>query len=118
MNLGDRGERLAARWLKRQGYRILYRKLTIGRDEADLVAVDPEGRALVIVEVKTRRREAPPPEAALTRAKQYHLARLAARLQQRREYRDLQIRFDAIAIVWPDGAKPDVRHYQDAFDCS
>ncbi len=116
MNLGDRGERLAARWLKRQGYRILHRKLTIGRDEADLVAVDPEGRALVIVEVKTRRREAPPPEAGLTRAKQAHLARLAARLQERREYRDMQIRFDAIAIVWPEGAKPDVRHYPDAFD--
>jgi len=115
MNLGDRGERLAARWLKRRGYRILHRKLTIGRDEADLVAVDPEGRALVIVEVKTRRRDAPPPEAGLTRAKHSRLARLAARLQERREYRDMQIRFDAIAIVWPEGAKPDVRHYPDAF---
>jgi len=118
MNLGDRGERLAARWLKRRGYRILHRKLTIGRDEADLVAVDPGGRALVIVEVKTRRRAAPPPEAGLTRAKHSRLVRLAARLQERREYRDMQIRFDAIAIVWPDGAKPDVRHYQDAFDSS
>ena len=75
-------------------------------------------RALVIVEVKTRRRDAPPPEAGLTRAKHSRLVRLAARLQERREYRDMQIRFDAIAIVWPDGAKPDVRHYQDAFDSS
>ena len=51
-SLGDRGERLAARWLTRRGYRILHRKLTIGRDEADLVAVDPHG-TVVIVEVKT-----------------------------------------------------------------
>ena len=114
-SLGERGERLAARWLRRRGYRILHRNLTIGRDEADLVVVDPTGRSLVIVEVKTRSSEAPPPEAGLTRRKQVHLERLAARLQCRREYRDLPVRIDAIAIVWPDGGTPEVRHYKDAF---
>lgn len=114
-SLGDRGERLAARWLRRRGYRILHRNLTIGRDEADLVAVDPEGRTLVIVEVKTRSSSTPPPEAGLTRDKQLHLERFAARLQRRRDYRDLPVRIDAIAIVWPEGGEPDVRHYKDAF---
>ena len=114
-SLGERGERLAARWLSRRGYRILHRNLSIGRDEADLVVVDPTGRSLVIVEVKTRSSEAPPPEAGLTRRKQVHLERFAARLQCRREYRDLPVRIDAIAIVWPDGGTPEVRHYKDAF---
>ena len=115
VSLGDRGERLAARWLKRRGYRILHRNLSIGRDEADLVAVDPGGRMLVIVEVKTRSSATPPPEAGLTRGKQRHLERFAARLGRRREYRDLPIRIDAIAIVWPQGGKPDIRHYKDVF---
>ncbi len=115
VSLGERGERLAARWLARRGYRILHRNLTIGRDEADLVAVDPGGRTLVIVEVKTRSSVTPPPEAGLTRAKQRHLERFAARLGRRREYRDLPIRIDAIAIVWPAGGEPDIRHYKDAF---
>ncbi len=109
--LGDRGERLAARWLKRRGYRSLHRNLSIGRDEADLVAVDPGGRSLVIVEVKTRSSATPPPEAGLTRAKQVHLERLAARLKRRREYRGLPVRIDAIAIIWPEGSEPDIRHY-------
>jgi putative endonuclease len=115
ISLGERGERLAARWLTRRGYRILHRNLSIGRDEADLVAVDPGGRTLVIVEVKTRSSVTPPPEAGLTRDKKRHLERFAARLGRRHEYRDLPIRIDAIAIVWPEGGKPDVRHYRDAF---
>jgi putative endonuclease len=113
--LGDRGERLAARWLSRRGFRILHRKLTIGRDEADLVAVDPDGRTLVIVEVKTRATDAPGPEAGLTRAKGSHLARLASRLQEKREFRGHPIRLDAVAIVWPPDGDPEVRHYEDAF---
>ncbi len=114
-SLGDRGERLAARWLRRRGYRILHRNLSIGRDEADLVVVDPEGRSLVIVEVKTRSSATPPPEAGLTRRKQVHLERLAARLKRRREYRGMPVRIDAIAIVWPPDGEPDIRHYMDVF---
>ena len=115
-SLGDRGERLAARWLSRRGYRILHRKHVVGRDEADLVAVDPDGRTLVIVEVKTRSGECPAPEAAFDRAKQRKLARLAERLQQRPEYRDHPVRIDAVAIVWPPGGDPEVRHYESAFE--
>ncbi|MHC4304088.1 MAG: YraN family protein [Planctomycetota bacterium] len=113
--LGDNGERLAARWLTRRGFRILHRKLTVGHDEADLVAVDPDGKTLVIVEVKTRTADVPGPEAGLTRDKQMRLARLASRLQERREFRDHAIRFDAVAIVWPPDGDPEVRHYEDAF---
>ncbi len=77
--------------------------------------MDPGGRTLVIVEVQTRSSVSPPPEAGLTRHKQLHLERFAARLQRRREYTDLPVRIDAIAIVWPEGGEPDVRHYKDAF---
>jgi putative endonuclease len=113
--LGDRGERLAARWLKRRGYRILHRKFTVGHDEADLVAVDPDGRTLVIIEVKTRAADAPGPEAGFTQDKRFRMTRLASRLQERAEFRDHPIRFDAVAIVWPPEGKPSVRYYKDAF---
>jgi putative endonuclease len=114
-SLGRRGERLAARWLKRRGFRILFRNLRSGREEADLVAVDPDGRTLVIVEVKTRRSDAPGPEASLDDRKGDRLARLAARLARRREYRDHPVRLDAVAIVWPDKGRPTVRHHPGAF---
>ena len=48
--VGRKGERLAARRLRRAGYRILERNLRIGRDEADIVALDPDRTTIVIVD--------------------------------------------------------------------
>ena len=50
--IGMIGERLAARYLRRNGYRILSRNLHIGRNELDLVAKNKHH--LAFVEVKTR----------------------------------------------------------------
>jgi putative endonuclease len=115
--LSLRGERCAERHLARRGYRVLRRRWRAGSDEADLVAVDPDGRTLVIVEVKTRRAAAPPPEASIGRAKERRLARLAERLLREPALRGRPLRFDAVAIVWPRGGEPRVRHIRDAFDC-
>lgn len=49
--LGRRGERLAARHLKRHGLRVLARNVRSGPGEIDLIAVD--GTTLVFVEVKS-----------------------------------------------------------------
>ena len=87
-SLGDKGEQFAARWLSRHGYRILHRKYRIGDDEADLIALDPDGHTIVIVEVKTRSTKEPPPEAGIDRTKQFRLARLTARLAKRPSFRD------------------------------
>jgi len=45
--LGDRGEREAARWLRRQGFRILVRGYRTPRGEIDLIA--REGDTVVFV---------------------------------------------------------------------
>lgn len=111
--LGARGERLARRHLRRRGYRILHRNLAVGRDEADVVALDPARTTLVIVEVKTRSSAHPPPELAIGRTKRRALSRLAARIGGRPALRGRPVRFDAIAIVWPPGGPPDLRHYTD-----
>ena len=114
--LGHRGERVAERWLRRNGYRILHRNLRIVDDEADLVALDPNGATTVIVEVKTRSTDEPAPEAAINPKKQFRLARLGARLIKRPQFQDRPVRFDVVGIVWPDQGKPQVRHFVAAFE--
>lgn len=114
--LGARGERVAAKWLQKRGYRLLERNRSVGRDEADLVMIAPDGRTLVVVEVKTRHSDAPPPESNITREKRQHLSRIAARLIKQRRYAGRPVRFDVIAIVWPQGRQPQVRHHEHAFE--
>ncbi len=114
--LGRRGERHAARWLTRRGFRILHRNHRVGDDEADLIALDPDGVTIVVVEVKTRRDDRVRPEENITPTKMYRMARLAARLQQSGPFADRPMRLDAIAIHWPEGGEPDVRHYPNAFE--
>jgi putative endonuclease len=55
--VGRVAEAAAAQWLEGSGWRILGRNVRIGRNEVDLVALDPgpPGR-LVAVEVRWRRR--------------------------------------------------------------
>ena len=114
--LGHAGERIAARWLRRRGFRVLGRNVRIDHDEADLVVEDPDGRTVVIVEVKTRSSALHAPEVRVDARKQYRLARLASKLHGRRAFADRPFRFDVVAIVWlPDGA-PDVRHVPGAFE--
>ncbi|MCA9290393.1 MAG: YraN family protein [Phycisphaerales bacterium] len=113
--LGRRGERLAARFLRRRGYRILHRNLAVGRDEIDLVVLTPDRSMYVLVEVKTRREAVPAPELAITTKKQFHLVRAAAALQ-RTTLADRPLRFDVVTILWPDDGPPRIRHLPAAFD--
>ena len=51
--VGRDAEALAGRALERHGWRILGRNVVIGRDEVDLICLDPHaGPALVFVEVR------------------------------------------------------------------
>jgi putative endonuclease len=53
LSVGAQGERAAVQYLKNRNFIILERNWRFGRGELDIIAQD--GRALVIVEVKTRR---------------------------------------------------------------
>jgi putative endonuclease len=51
---GQKGEAIAAEFLRSRGYVIRGENIRLGRDEIDLLAHDPTEDALVFVEVKTR----------------------------------------------------------------
>lgn len=111
--LGSRGERMAARYLKRQGLRVLARNVRAGGGELDLIARD--GDTLVFVEVKTRR--SGDPAEAVTSDKQKTLTRAALAFLRRHRLLDAQCRFDVVAIVWDEsqGGPPQIQHLRDAF---
>lgn len=115
--IGALGEEIAARFLKRAGYRILARNWRTGRLEMDLVARD--GEAIVFVEVKTRRPGPQHPAEAVDRRKRARLARAAGRWIATRggaaEYR-----FDVVAVTIGPNGRTTVRHDVGAFtgdDC-
>ena len=63
-DLGAAGERAAAAYLKRLGWRLLAKNVRIGHGELDIIAMD--GDDLVIVEVRTRSiGEMLPPESTV-----------------------------------------------------
>ena len=114
---GDRGERAAARLLRRTGLRILLRGYRTTRGEIDLIA--REGKTLVFVEVKTRTRGMP--AEAVTPEKQRRLTLAALHFLKRHGLldrpREVPCRFDVVAIVWPEGrGRPEITHHRDAFD--
>lgn len=111
---GSRGEREAARYLKRQGLRVLARNVRAGGGELDLIARD--GETLVFVEVKTRR-QGDPPADAVTPAKQAILTRAAMAFLRRHRLLETPCRFDVVAIVWDQsqGRPPQIQHLRDAF---
>ncbi|MEX2318155.1 MAG: YraN family protein [Pirellulales bacterium] len=113
--LGARGEDLAARFLKRRGYRILGRQVDSRHGEIDIVAVD--GRTIVFVEVKTRQStDAGHPTEAIDEQKQERLTRAALAYLKAQRLLKYAARFDVVAITWPDDAsRPTIEHYRDAF---
>ena len=120
---GPRGERVAARFLRRSGYRILGRNIRLVAGELDIVAEAPDRRTLVVVEVKSSEmtRVGPEaeqlrPEARVGAAKQRKLVSLASILVNRFRLSDRPVRFDVIGVDLPKRAKPVVRHHVGAFE--
>lgn len=111
---GTRGEKLARTYLRRNRYRVLRRNLRTPLGEADIVALAPDRRTIVIVEVKTRAVStglASPGERAITHAKKQRLIRLTQLIARKNNWLDRPLRIDVIAIDEPDSGKPVIRHH-------
>lgn len=112
--LGARGERLAARYLRRRGLAIVARNYRCRAGEIDLIALD--GEVLVFVEVKTRSGERwGRPEEAVDRRKQRQMERVAEEFVRQHRLHDRAIRFDVVGIV-ARGWWWRVEHFPDAFE--
>jgi putative endonuclease len=110
---GELGERIAERWLRRAGWRVLQRRFRSGHRDIDLV-VEREG-TVAFVEVKARRgsRFGQPVEAVNWR-KQKELCK-SARVWIDRHGRSLEVyRFDVIGVL-VENERVRIRHVPDAF---
>src|SRR6266704_2696673 len=84
---GSRSERAAARYLKRQGYRIVARNYACPLGELDLVALDRS--CVVFVEVRSTAMDDPGvPAASVDHTKQRRLTQLAVHFMQRYQLLD------------------------------
>ena len=112
--LGRRGEDLAHRFLRRQGFVIVARnyRLAAGDAEADLIAW--EDQYLVFVEVKSRESEEyGPPERAIGEEKQRHLLRVAREYARKTDTSWDRVRFDVVTVVFTD--PPRIKLFRSAF---
>lgn len=126
--LGSAGEALAAKYLKKSGYKIIGVNLKVPIGEADILctAPAPNTRTVVLVEVKSRRLgddgSGPfkAPEASITQHKREKLQAILRHLDHANNWSATgrPTRIDTIAIEWPAtsarGFEPEIRHHQAA----
>jgi putative endonuclease len=113
---GSRSERAAARHLRRLGYRVLARNVTLPGGELDLIALD--SGVIVFAEVRsTSGTDINRPIESVDSAKQARVARAAGLWLQSKRLLGRPARFDVIAVGWPAGARrPEIRHFIAAFE--
>lgn len=119
--IGKKGERLAARTLKKKGFRILARNFRAGHNELDIIAKNKE--LLIFVEVKSR---------SFERVEQAAIARPAFAVDPKKRKRTmdaayaylnqnptrLPIRMDVVEVFFDRSRHPKLLklcHIEDAF---
>lgn len=96
-NLGRKGERRAAKFLKKKGYKILKINYVTPFGEADIAALD--GDTVVFCEVKTRLSEKfGTPAEAVERHKQKRYADIARFFVMKTGRDDVNVRFDVLEV--------------------
>jgi len=115
-SLAERGENVAARFLRDRGMKIIERNYRVMAGEIDIVARD--GKTLIFVEVKTRSYDDPKPEDQVNNTKQHQVTKAAKVYLTRYGTTPPPARFDVVAVVWPAGRDPIIRHTPNAFEAT
>jgi putative endonuclease len=106
---------LARKFLRRNGYKILYRNFR-GRRGGEIDVVCRDRDALVFVEVKTRTRDDfGRPFTAIDQQKRYRISRGALAWLRLLDNPDILFRFDVVEVLIYDEAKPKIELIRDAF---
>jgi len=112
-DFGELGERIAERWLRRQGWRVVQRRFRTGHRDIDLVVERDD--LVVFVEVKARRgAEFGDPVEAVNWNKQRQLVRSASVWIDRHGRPSESYRFDVVGVL-VEGERVRVRHVANAF---
>jgi putative endonuclease len=111
---GKEGEKIAAAFLKKNGYRIIEINFRCPIGEIDIVAKEKDD--VVFVEVKTRKSmELGYPEQAVGIRKQKKMSQLALWYLQKKKIADTNARFDVVAVTLIP-KKNEVKLIKNAFD--
>ncbi len=114
---GAAGEKLAGRFLRRNGFKILYRNFR-GRSGGEIDLVCRDGDTLVFVEVKTRSREDfGRPFDAVGRDKQMRLSRGGLAWLRMLDNPDILFRFDVVEVLLSENP-PRIELLRNAFGLS
>jgi putative endonuclease len=110
---GELGERIAERWLRERGWRVVQRRFRSGHRDIDLVA-ERDG-VVAFVEVKARRGDSyGGPVGAVDWRKQRELSRSARVWIDRHGRGTDAYRFDVIGVLVA-GERVRIRHVENAF---
>lgn len=111
--LGRRGEALALKYLKKQGYRPLAQNYRALHCEIDLILLD--GETVVFVEVKARSgSDYGTPAEFVTRTKQQRIIKAATAFLAEQGFNERFCRFDIVEVYLPEGR---IAHIPGAFTC-
>lgn len=95
---GKKSESIAAKFLKKNGYKILHRNYRIKIGEIDIIA--KENETIVFVEVKSGRTNfAGNPKGGVTLGKQKKISMVALYYLKTMKLLDQKARFDVVSII-------------------
>ena len=124
VDIGRLGEEQAARFLKKNKFKIIERNLHVSHNEIDIIAVSKKQRIIAFVEVKARTVDKDlyspfgTPASAVTKEKQRRTIEAArGYLRSNEKYFDFQPRFDVLEIYLDreDMKVLKINHIENAF---
>ena len=116
--LGEKGEKLAAKFLKRKGYKIIQLNYRCKLGEIDIIA--QQDRTLIFAEVRTKQTEKfGPPQYSVSAAKRKQISKAALCYIKEKRLTEQSCRFDVIAITFSkESRRPMIEHIENAFELS
>ncbi|MFC1869483.1 YraN family protein [Thermodesulfobacteriota bacterium] len=114
LDLGELGERLALKKIKRLGYKCITRNYRCPLGEIDIIARDDD--CLVFIEIKTRKgRSIAYAKEAVDKRKMRQISKAALSYMKANNCCDVKSRFDVVAINIM-GDKEEIEVITDAFE--
>jgi len=111
---GNYGERLAARHLKKNGYKIVCQNYRTRSGEIDIIAVEKD--TLVFVEVKSRQTLTyGHPKYSITIRKQKQISNTALHYLKETDQYNVRARFDVVTVISTD-KKTEIEIIKNAFE--